>query len=517
MDLSAEDLARMSRQEKIELMELIAERARRRLMPFVLYTKDDYQAGWFHEKLAAALEQFLQDVIDKKSPRMVIMAPPRHGKTELVSRRFPAFALGKYPDLPIIATSYSSDLASDINRDVQQIIDSEAYQELFPETSLKGTVSAFERDNQFIYRRTADMFDIVGHKGVYKSAGVGAGITGRGGRILLIDDPFKDAAEAHSETVRKGVWDWYTSTLYTRCEPGGGILLIMTRWHEDDLAGKILANAKRGGEQWTELRFPAIAEEDEEFRKKGEALHPERYDEKQLAMIKLGTEDEPGVGSRVWASLFQQRPSAAEGNIFLRENWRFLRPPNPIERMSDSDRRVYFRELGIQQVIQVWDTALGGKKKSDFAACVTMGIARSRYYVLDVWKEQLKFPDVLKQVELLYDKWQPNRVIVEGGGSASGKATVQVLGRQTRIPFKEHVTVSDKVFRAETVSPSHESGLVTIMEGGGWQTNFIDQCSNFPNLKNDDDVDAFILGLEFATTGRRGLNISSDLLKRVGA
>ena len=286
----------------------------------------------------------------------------------------------------------------------------------------------------------------------------------------------------------------------------------MTRWHEDDLAGRLLANMKKGGEQWTVLKFPAVAEEDEEFRKKGEALHPERFNLQKLEEIKLGTADELGVGSRVWASLYQQNPSAAEGNIFLRENWQFLTPPRPLAELSDADRRAYFRELGIREVVQIWDTALGGKKKNDFAACVTLGIAKMRYYVLDVWKAQVKLPSVLKQVELLYEAWQPNRVIVEGGGSASGKATLQILGASTRIPFKEHCTVTDKVFRAETVQPIHEAKLVTILQGPSWVTGFVDQCANFPNIKNDDDVDAFILGLEYAGPGRKRVTVSDQLV-----
>ena len=501
----------MALPSNLEIRQAIAQQS---LIDFTLYTKPDYLAGWFAKELAEALDIFLQDVIEKKSPRLIIMAPPRHGKTELTSRRFPAYALGRYPDITFIATSYASDLSSSINRDVQRIIDSEEYHDLFPDTTLWGKNIRTVADGSYL--RNSDVFEIVNRRGVYKSAGVGAGVTGRGGEVLLIDDPIKDAAEAHSEVVRQGVWDWYTSTLYTRAMPGGGILLIMTRWHEDDLAGRLLENMRKGGEQWKVIKFPAIAEEDEQHRKIGEPLHPERYTLDMLERIKSGTSDEPGVGSRVWASLYQQRPSAAEGNIFKRENWQWHRLQKPLSQMDNSEMRNLFQSLGITFVLQSWDTALGGKKQNDYSACTTMGIGRNRYFVLDVWKGQLEFPEVKRQVQLLYDKWKPAKVFVEGGGSASGKATIQAMKRDSRVPLFESIRATDKVLRADTVSPTHEAGLVTLFEGEPWVADFVDSASNFPNIKNDDDIDSFIGALEEAIGKRRPLQISDALLQRIG-
>ena len=509
-----------TRAQKLKVLEVLDEQARRRLLPFIKATKSDYHVGWFNRILTRKLDRFLQEVIAKHSPRMIIMAPPRHGKSEIVSRRFPAFALGRYPDLSMIATSYASPLASDMNRDVQRIIDTPMYAHLFPQTALWGSNIRTVADGSYL--RNSDIFEVVGRRGVYKSAGVGAGITGRGGNILLIDDPIKDAEEAHSETVRNSIWEWYTSTLYTRLEPGGGILLIMTRWHEDDLAGRLLENMKRGGEQWEVVRFPAIAEEDEFdedgslLRHKGDPLFAKRYDLDALKMIEVGTTDKAGVGSKTWASLYQQRPAAAEGNTFKRENWKFLRPPQPLEEMSGAERRSWLAALGVRTVLQAWDTALGGKKRNDYTACTTLGVAQNRYYILDVWKGKIQFPDALKQVELLYDKWEPNKVVVEGGGSASGKATVQVLTRSTRIPFKERTTSTDKEFRADCISPTQEAGLVTIIEGGSWQSGFVDQCAAFPSITNDDDVDSWMLAMEEAVGKSKGLNITDELLARLG-
>lgn len=497
-------------------------RARKNLLNFTKYTKPDYEAGFFHEELAHVLDKFLDDVVQKKSPRLIIMAPPRHGKTELTSRRFPAYSLGRYPNITFIATSYASDLASSINRDAQRIIDSAEYRKVFPETTLWGKNIRTVADGSYL--RNSDIFEVVNKRGVYKSAGVGAGVTGRGGEVLLIDDPVKDAAEAHSETVRQSIWDWFASTLYTRAMPGGGILLIMTRWHEDDLAGRLLANMKKGGEKWDVFKFPAIAEEDEYslidgrlLRRAGDPLHPERYNLEMLERIKSGTSEEPGVGSKVWASLYQQSPSAAEGNIFKRENWSWFKPLVPLSMMTAEQERELFQALGIVEVIQSWDTALGTKKQNDWSACTTLGIGRNRYYVLEVWKGRLEFPEVKRQVQLQFDKWRPSRVFVEGGGSASGKATVQATRRDSLVPIFESIRSTDKVLRADTVSPTHEAQMIALPEGEPWVSDFVDSAANFPNIKTDDDIDSFIGAMEEAIAKRGPMEIPDELLRMFGA
>jgi len=497
------------------------ERARKGLIHFTQYTKPDYLAGWFHHRLADRLDKFLQDVVNKKSPRLMIFAPPRHGKSELTSKRLPAYALGRYPDMTFIGTSWGADLASAVNRDIQRVIDSSEYRELFPDTTLFGKNIRTVADGSYL--RNSDIFEIVNHKGQYKNAGRGGGIAGRGGDVLLMDDVVKDAEEASSQVTRAATWEWYVNDLYTRLMPGAGILLIMTRRHQDDIAGHLLDNMKRGGEQWEVVNFPAIAEADEFdedkvlLRREGEPLHPERYTLEMLERIKLGTSDEPGVGSKVWASLYQQRPSAAEGNIFKRENWGWFKPFKALGTMTVDERKNLFTTLGIINVIQSWDTALGGKKQNDYTACTTLGIAKNRYYVLEVWKDRLEFPEVRRVVQLLYDKWKPSKVYVEGGGSASGKATVQSMRRDSRVPLFESVRATDKVLRADTVSPTQEAKLILLPEGEIWVADFVESASNFPNVKNDDDVDSFIGAMEEAIGNSGPMQITDELLAMVGA
>lgn len=194
--------------------------ARSCLAAFVRYTMPGYKMGWVHEEICSELDAFLADVVAGRSPRLMLTMPPRHGKSELASRRFPAYALGRYPDLSIISTSYAADLSSRMNRDVQRVIDSPEYRELFPGTALYGKNTRTIGDGSYL--RNSDIFEVVGHAGCYRSAGVGGGITGMGGHIVIVDDPFKDRASADSPTIRQNVWDWYTSTLYTRLAPGRG-------------------------------------------------------------------------------------------------------------------------------------------------------------------------------------------------------------------------------------------------------------------------------------------------------
>ena len=238
----------VTRREALE--ELAKRRARENLSSFVLYNHDDYIMGWFHREICRALKQFALDVIAKKSPRLIITAPPRSGKSQLVSRDFPAWFLGNYPECHIIASSYSSDLAGAMNTDVQRIIDGPRFRELFPFVFLASKEAAAKTGDTGAYKKTTDKFEIVHYRGSYRSAGVGGGITGMGADVLIIDDPHKDKAEAYSATMRSRVHDWYASTAYTRLAPGGGVIVMCTRWHpiKDDTPVLTIDGWKTHGE-----------------------------------------------------------------------------------------------------------------------------------------------------------------------------------------------------------------------------------------------------------------------------
>jgi predicted phage terminase large subunit-like protein len=445
------------------------------MLAFTQYTFPGYLPGWVHREICRELDEFLAAVIRKESPRLLLFMPPQHGKTELISRRFPAYALGRYPDLSIIATSYGASLAARANRDVQRIIDSEEYRQLFPGTCLWGrNVRAAQSG---AYLRNSDIFEVVDHKGVYRSAGVGGGITGMGFDIGIIDDPIKDAAQAYSQTYRDNLWEWYLQVFSTRIRPGAGILGIWTRWHLDDLAGRLFAQEQGSPlvHRWKVIRYPAIAEEDEKHRRIGEALHPERYSLDDLIEIKAGK------GS-AWQSLYQQNPVAAAGNIFKREWWQYYRELPPLKRK-----------------IQSWDTAFETKTQNDFSCCTTWGEGEAGYYCLNRWKERVEFPELETMVMAMAERDNPNAILIEK--KASGASLIQNLRRKTKLPVIPVEVDKDKVFRASLITPLMEAGKVFLpapgTPGASWVADYLDSMSAFPAGAHDDDVDSTTQALNY--------------------
>lgn len=238
--------------------------------------------------IAETLEAVERGEID----RLMVTMPPRHGKSEEVTIRFPAWVLGRNAKAQVITASYNSDLATDFGRKVRNVVNSPRYSNIF-DTRLAVDSKAANRWN-------------TNEGGAYVAAGVGTAVTGRGADYLIIDDPLKDRAEAESELKRNTVWDWYTSTAYTRLMPKGRVIVVQTRWHEDDLAGRLLEAVEKGGDKWVCLNLPAIDGE-------GKALWPERYPVEALERIKAA------IGPRDWAALYQQQPSPDDGDFFKRD------------------------------------------------------------------------------------------------------------------------------------------------------------------------------------------------------
>lgn len=286
--------------------------------------------------------------------RLMLFMPPRHGKSEVASRRLPAFLLGRNPDKNVIACSYSADLASRMNRDVQRIIDDEEYRRLFPGVRLSGKGATDAKG----YIRTNDLFEVVGRRGSYRSAGVGGGITGMGFDYGIIDDPIKNREEADSPAHREAVWEWYTSTFYTRQAPSAGILIVMTRWNTDDLAGRLLALAKEdpSADQWEVVSLPAMATDElhpEDPRSLGEALWASDYPVAELEKIRAQSAYD-------WAALYQQDPRPEGGT-----EWPESHFPDSIW-FDDFPKNPTLKALGL-------DPAKGKEAKSgDYAAFVKM-------------------------------------------------------------------------------------------------------------------------------------------------
>ncbi len=299
--------------------------------------------------------------------------------------------------------------------------------------------------------------------GSYYAVGRGGPITGRGADLLLIDDPIKDASEAHSEPNRRGLYEWYTSVARTRLQPGGAIVLICTRWHQDDLAGRLLRENR--GENWHVLSLPAIAEVDESFRRAGEPLWKEKFPLEVLEQIRIR------VGGAVWASLYQQRPAAAEGTVFKRE---WLR---------------YYREQPVcKRIVQSWDTAFKTGLENDYSVCTTWGVAENGYYLLWFWRGRVDFPELKRLAVSLAQEWKPSAILVED--KASGQSLIQELRYQSPLPIIPVKADSDKMARAQAVTPLFEAGKIYLPESVPGLADYVEELASFPTGIHDDAVDS---------------------------
>lgn len=274
------------------------ELATRNVLPFVELFHPKYLAGWFHTNLCALLDDFIRAVEDGRSPRLIITTAPRVGKSTIVSERLPPYMLGRHPDWEVIGATYGQDLSDTFGRKVRDLMNNPIYQDLFQ-------VTVDPRSNSADFLRT--------HQGgSYKAVGVGGSLNGIGANVLIIDDPIKDRQEAESALLRSRLKDWYTSVARTRLHPGAGLIITATRWHVDDLIGTLLKEQETNKEtdQFIVYEFPAIARQDEPYRKAGEALHPERYPLSALKRIKAV------LPPRDWEALYQCQPFIESGNFF---------------------------------------------------------------------------------------------------------------------------------------------------------------------------------------------------------
>jgi predicted phage terminase large subunit-like protein len=449
---------------------LKAERARRHLLSFILQTKPDYRADRFHHELCEITEAFHRAVETRERPRLIISAPPQHGKTEVVSRKYPAWALGRNPDLRIIAGSYSSSWADELSRDVQRVMDSEQYHAVFPGTRITGQFA--ERTEA---RRTTDYFEVVGRKGFYRAAGRGVGVTGRPADLLIIDDPVKGAEEALSEAVRESVWQWYSQDLYTRLQQGAGVLLMATRWHVDDLIGRLLEAEGHGGDKWKVHTFAALSET-------GEALAPSRFDRAELEKIRTA---QPGA---VWAALYMSEPAPLKGNIFEVDKWRYYGGPG---------QPAFPQEKEFDLVITSCDASFKDAAGSDFCALQTWGIrGAERWLFRDGYVlEKMDYPRFTQAVRGMAQRhprasWR----LVED--AANGAAVVSELRRQISgiTPVRPE---GGKIARAWAASGDQSAGNCFLPDPSiaPWVAGFVHRCAVFPANINkpgsDDDIDCF--------------------------
>lgn len=456
-----------------------------RLISYAAYQWPNYQDAPHHRLIARHLEAVERGDIT----RLMITMPPRHGKSMLASEFFPAWYMGRNPDHYVVTATYAQELADDFGRKVKNQIEDEAYQAIFPGVGLADDSKSAKRFH--IEGRTGGIEHQTTQRGAFYAVGVGGPLTGRGAHLLLIDDPVKNREEADSEVMRRKTRDWYTSTAYTRLMPGGRVVIIQTRWHEDDLSGWL--QEEHGHEGWVCLDLPAIDDD-------GQALWPEQYPVEALQRIQRA------LPPRDWSALYQQRPAPDTGDYFKREWIHEVEPDTMPAREA-------------MQIFGASDyavTANGG----DYTVHVVLGIDYTgRLWLLDLWRAQASSDVWVDELCSLVRKWKPIGWAEETGQIKSGvgpflvKRMIETQSYTTREQFP---TRGDKAVRAQSIRGRMAMQGLYVPRGAPWLADLISEMMSFPVGSHDDQVDA--LGLAGQLMDRMGTGrIPDDKKPQPGA
>tara|TARA_B100000902_G_scaffold392061_1_gene443830 strand:- start:5655 stop:7166 length:1512 start_codon:yes stop_codon:yes gene_type:complete len=431
------------------------EEAQQSFMGFVKGVWPAFIEGRHHKIMAESFER----VVNGDLKRLIINMPPRHTKSEFASYLLPAWFLGQYPEKKIIQTAHTAELSVGFGRKVRNLVDSEDYKEIFPELGLRADSKAAGRWS-------------TSKGGEYFAIGVGGAVTGKGADLLIIDDPHSEQeGQSADPAVFDKVYDWYTSGPRQRLQPGGAIIIVMTRWHKRDLTGKIVKTSvqREGMDEWEVIEFPAIMPS-------GNALWPEFWSLTELEALRSE------LPAPKWQAQYQQDPSSEESALVKREWWKKWedgRPP-PCE-----------------FIIQSWDTAFLKSQRADYSACTTWGVfyhpdesgvTQPNIILLDAYKERLEFPELKKCAFEFYNEFEPDACIVEA--KAAGTPLIFEL-RAMGIPVSEYTPSrgNDKISRVNAVSDLFASGIVWCPETR-FAEEVIEEFASFPAGEHDDLVDS---------------------------
>ncbi len=510
---------------------MLRARARENLLPFTTYTRPDYAASWHHVALAEKLDQ----IAANRCRRLMVFMPPQHGKSELVSRRFPAYILGRNPDLRLICASHTNELAVSMNRDVQRIMTSNAYARVFPETALLGSPRPYAQEGQIgqrgqgvraaisprllgegaaisprflgeeqgvraaisprfpgegqgvrarpLARRTMDLFEILGRRGSLRSAGVGNSIAGNSADGAIIDDPFGKREDADSPAMRQRVWDWYANDLYTRLSADAWIVLTHTRWHRDDLAGRLLRKmADRSADRWDVLCLPAVREEGPadacDQRRPGEPLWPQFKSARDLEIIRQ-------QDARAYAALYQQSPtdaSAAEWAPELFGDWIWVSPEK------------WPKQFDLKVVCV--DASKGrNDKQGDYSAIVFLGVPADGLLYVDAIVERIPLDQIVRKTVVFCDERKPDFVGIEA--EQFQELLVHEFRRQCGQQFTERWPTYTmrtqnvpKVARIRRLSQYVINRELRFRADSPGCRLLVDQLMDFPLAEHDDGPDA---------------------------
>lgn len=431
---------------------------------FLAYVKHVWP-GFIHGRHHGIMAKAFERVARGELKRLIINMPPRHTKSEFASYLLPSWFLGKYPTKKVIQTSHTAELATDFGRKVRNLVDSELYKTVFPAISLQSDSKAAGRWN-------------TSHGGTYFAIGVGGAVTGKGADLLIIDDPHSEQeatlAEINPEIYDK-TYEWYTSGPRQRLQPGGAIVIVMTRWSKRDLTGQVLkAAAQRGGDEWEVIEFPAILPS-------GNPLWPGFWSLEELSALK---EELPNAK---WMAQYQQNPTSETSAIVKREWWQVWEDESPPY---------------CEFVLQSWDTAFEKTNRADYSACTTWGVfskvddtglPQTNIILLNAFRKRMEFPELKKMALEQRDEWAPDSIIIEK--KASGAPLIYEL-RSMGIPVQEFTPVrgNDKISRLNAVSDIFASGKVWV-PNTQWAEEVIDEVASFPAGEHDDYVDSVSLAM----------------------
>lgn len=451
------------------------EGAEKDFLKFVGKVWPSFIGGRHHKRMAKAFER----VANGECKRLIINMPPRHTKSEFASYLLPAWFLGRFPQKKIIQTSHTAELAVGFGRKVRNLVDSEPYKEVFPDVALQADSKAAGRW-------------ATNGGGEYFAIGIGGAVTGKGADLLIIDDPHSEQEAALSETnpeIYDKTYEWYTSGPRQRLQPGGSIVIVMTRWSKKDLTGQILkSSVQRSGEEWEVIEFPAILPT-------GNPLWPEFWPLKELEVLKK----ELPTGK--WMAQYMQQPTSETSAIVKREWWRIWEQDSPPH---------------CDHIIQSWDTAFLKTQRADYSACTTWGVfyhpddtgrSQANIILLDSFKDRMEFPELKEVAYRHWKDWEPDSFIVEA--KAAGAPLIFEL-RAMGIPVQEFTPSkgNDKIARLNAVADIFASGRVWV-PNTNWAEELVEEVASFPSGEHDDLVDSMTQAL---LRFRRGgfLQLGSD-------
>lgn len=436
------------------------------LLKYCVLLQRNYEVNWHHRLIADCL----QDVLNGEVKKLIVTVPPRHGKSELISTKFATYYLSKNPDKRVIVSSYSGELAQTFGSNARDIMNEVVYKHMFPEVTLVEDSQA-KHDWKLRYRDD----DKWVKGGGYYSVGVGGSTTGKGANLFIIDDPFKDWEEARSPTIRNKVWNWYNSVAESRLEKNAAVIIVMTRWHEDDLVGRLLEVE----DDWVVVSLPALAEEDGHYRKKGESLWPNKYTSEHFEKIKK-------KDIVLFNCIYQQNPIQETGMVFKKE-WITEYVDDPVGQMDI--------KIVVDPAISKKDTACNSA-----IICMAKQFYTEPIYILDVVLSKFDAMELVDQIIAMHHR-------IKAQYNYDPVVYIESVGYQEAIQhyLKERMRRDRYYFTVETFTPRKDKdarirGLVPYLRQGilqvkSWMVDLVDEFIKYPNGKTVDGIDAVASGV----------------------